>query len=527
MKFLLINPYYPISEGPSPPLGLAFIGSALESAGVEVRLLDYVVFPYDKDELKSVLRRFQPRFAGLTAVTMNFHEAVRVARDIKDLAPGVMTVMGGPHVTFCAEETLQQNPELDIIVLGEGERTIVDLVRTVETEKLLDEVAGIVFRDRARIMRTAPCLEPLDVNSLPIPARHLLPLGRYKALNLPISMTTSRGCPFKCIFCVGRRMVGAKIRYRRPELVADELEYLGGLGFFQINIADDLFTANKKHCLDICAEIKRRSLKIRWSSFARVDTVSTELLAAMKAAGCYSVSFGVESANAEILKTIHKGITTDQVIAAVEACNEVGILPCASFILGLPGETRETLQETAAFAMKLSKMGVKYGYHLLAPFPGTMARERSDDYGLRILTNDWSEYHANRAVVETFGVDKKTLDSIVIEWEENVFKWLSILAERVDKSITCEDDSSCLAIEERKMQTYQLMMERTVELHGRIQDDSSSSKDRLELLRERLAAVNGYAPAPLKAALNHAVEKGVLYCREENGWVLWRWRNSL
>jgi len=527
MRFLLVNPYYPISEVPSPPLGLAFIGSALESAGVDVRLLDYVVFPYDKNELNSVLLELQPRFVGLTAVTMNFHEAMRVIRDVKDIAPGVTTVMGGPHVTFCAEETMEQYPELDLIVLGEGERTIVDVVKTVELGKPLDEVHGIVFRHGDLIIRTAPHLEPLDVNSLPLPARHLLPLGRYKALNLAISMTTSRGCPFKCIFCVGRSMVGAKVRYRRPDLVVDELEYLGTLGFSQINIADDLFTANKRHCLDICDEIARRNLKIKWSSFARVDTVSTELLAAMKAAGCHSVSFGVESANADILKTIQKGITTDQVIAAVKACSEVGILPCASFILGLPGETPETLQETVTFAKKLNKMGVKYGYHLLAPFPGTMVREHSDDYGLRILTDDWSEYHGNRAIVETSAVDKKTLDSIVIEWEENALKWLAIIAERVDRAETGEEESSLMDILERNMQTYQLMMERAVETHGRVQDDSHSSNDRLERLWERLVAVNGYSPAPLKTALTHAVEKGVLYYQEEDDGISWRWRNYL
>lgn len=529
MKFLLINPHYPISEGPSPPLGLAFIGSALESAGVEVKLQDYVVFPYSKDALDSVLKEFKPHFVGLTAVTMSFHEAIRIVKDVKEIDPGVMTVMGGPHVTFCAEETLAEHPGLDLIVMGEGERTIVEVVRAVEEELPLSEVNGIAFRSDGQVVRTAPRSELLDVNSISFPARHLLPLGRYKALNMAVSMTTSRGCPFKCIFCVGRRMVGAKVRYRRPNLVVDELAYLSTLGFPQINIADDLFTANKKHCLDICSEIVRRGLKVKWSSFARVDTVSREVLAAMKEAGCNSVSFGVETSNADILKTIQKGITTDQVVEAVKMCNEVGMLPCASFILGLPGETPETLQETVAFGKRLEEMGVMYGFHLLAPFPGTMVRERSTDYGIRILSNDWSEYHANRAIVETPAVDKGMLDAIAIEWEENIEKWLADIAERIKSGAASEEEAFPLVNLERTVQTYQLMMDNAVEKHGYIQGHlpSQSNDGRLERLLEKLAAANGYVPEQLETALSWAIENDNLYCLEEDGGISWHWRDYL
>ncbi len=507
-------------------MGLAFIGAALEAAGVEVKLLDYVVFPYDKEELRSVLLRFRPRFVGLTCVTMNFHEAMRVVRDVKDIAPDIATIMGGPHVTFCAEETLKEHPELDIIVLGEGERTIVDLAKAAEADAPLDEVRGIALRSGARIILTPPSVGPLDLNSLPLPARHLLPLGRYKALNLAISMTTSRGCPHKCIFCVGRRMVGSRVRYRRPDLVVDEMEYLAGLGFSQINVADDLFTANKKHCLEICREIERRDLKIKWSSFARVDTVTAELLAIMKKAGCRSVSFGVETGSAKIMKTIQKGITIDQVVEAVKASNEAGVVPCASFILGLPGETEDTLQETVAFARKLNKMGVKYGYHLLAPFPGTAVREKSQEYGLRVLTDDWSEYNADRAIVETDGADKATLDKVVVDWEEKALTYLAIITELVAKGEAGQEEAALLASLDRNMQTYGLMMDKALETHGRFQDDSQSPDGRLERLLERLAA-NGYAPAPLKASLTHALEKGVLSRREQDGQVEWSWRDFL
>jgi radical SAM superfamily enzyme YgiQ (UPF0313 family) len=184
----------------------------------------------------------------------------------------------------------------------------------VETGQGFEDIVGLAYRKDGQIVTNGVRPPGIDVNTLPIPARHLLPLGRYRTLGMAISMTSSRGCPFNCIFCVGRKMVGAKVRYRDPIKVVDELEYLAGLGFSQINMADDLFTANKKHCFAVCDEIMRRGLKTKWTSFARVDTVSLDVLKAMKTAGCSAVSFGVETGNKEILKTIKKGITLDQVV---------------------------------------------------------------------------------------------------------------------------------------------------------------------------------------------------------------------
>ena len=414
MRVLLINPFYPISETPSPPLGLAYLAAVLEAAGAEVQLLDYVVNPYDEAGLQEILDAFDPHLVGATSVTMTVDNALKVLQDVKKFRPRIPTVMGGPHVTFAARETLEGHPELDLVVLGEGERTIVELVQAIEKNTDLETVAGIAYRQGQKIRFTPSRPFIQDLDSLPPPARHLLPLGRYRTLRMPISMTTSRGCPFKCIFCVGRQMVGAKVRYRSPESVVDEMESLASMNFHQINLADDLFTANKPHCLAVCDEIVKRRLDIKWTSFARVDTVSVELLSQMRRAGCTAVSFGIESGDPAILKTIQKGITRDQVIAAVEMCKQAGVAPYASFILGLPGETEESIQETFAFGETLKNMGLMYGFHLLAPFPGTAVREQHEDYGIRILSTDWSDYHANRAIVETPGVSQARLNELIV-----------------------------------------------------------------------------------------------------------------
>lgn len=525
MRFLLINPYYPISETPSPPLGLAFLAGALESTGVEVKILDFVVFPYSKNFLEKELQEFSPQFVGVTSVTMTFNDGIKIIQDIKGIDPGILTVMGGPHVSFCAGETMEAFPELDFIVLGEGEQTLIELATASEKGEPWHRVAGIVYRDGSEIIHTGSRKTLLALDSLPLPARHLIPIGRYRALGMPITMTTSRGCPFQCIFCVGRKMGGAKVRFRNPKKVVDEMEYLNSLNFHQINIADDLFTANPKHCAAVCDEILKRNLNIKWTAFARVDTVSRDLLGKLKAAGCHTLSFGIESANENILRTIKKGITLRQVLDAVAICIEVGIIPQASFILGLPGETPETLKETVDFGKKLKKMGVHHGFHLLAPFPGTAVREESVKYELKILSNDWSEYHANRAIVETSGVNRKMLDDIVIEWENRFNEWLGEIERRMKSGEATEEEAWQLIRLEHTVLIYDLMMEGILEKRGPWYDGDRpvSDEEAFKTLVRRVSDSTNFAISQISDTLGFAVKEKNLSWVREDGNIRWKW----
>jgi anaerobic magnesium-protoporphyrin IX monomethyl ester cyclase len=530
MRVLLINPFYPISETPSPPLGLAFLAAALEAAGVEVKILDLVVYPFRLRMLEFLLKQFKPQMVGVTAVTMTFDKAVNIIREVKRIDPEILTVMGGPHVTFCARETLQDYPELDVVVLGEGEKTVVELARAAEARLDRPAVEGIAFRNGSEICLTAPREFIPNLDTLPPPARHLLPLGRYRALGMPISLTTSRGCPFKCIFCIGRKMVGTRVRYRNPLKVADELEYLSRLHFHQINVADDLFTANRKHCLAICDEIIKRKLQVNWTSFARVDTVSDEILQKMSAAGCSAVSFGIESANAEILKTIKKGITLPQVAAAVDMCNRAGIIPHASFILGLPGETPETIKETMEFGRSLQDKGLSHGFHLLAPFPGTEVREQSSTFNIKILTNDWSRYHANRAIVETPSVNRQMLDDIVIEWENQFNGYLQDIKNRMKTGEAGSREIWEVSNLERIVLIYDLMMKRTIEDKGTWKTHRNprpTDSEALKTLVDRIKDLAAAEPETIQAGLEHAVQQGNLICAIEGGQVKWQWVDYL
>ena len=528
MRALLINPFYPVSETPSPPLGLAYLGAALEKAGIETRILDFVVFPYGKESVESALKTFSPHMVGVTSVTMSHLEAEAVIRDVKRLNGDILTVMGGPHVTFCAEATLTGLPELDVVVLGEGEGTFVKLSAALEKGRSLETVQGIVFRSGGELIRTRPKTRPMDVNELREPARHLVPLGRYRALGMPISMTTSRGCPFQCIFCVGRKMAGAKMRYRHARKVVDELALLSTLGFHQINIADDLFTADKTHCLSVCSEILDRGLKVDWTAFARVDTVSKDLLVNMRKAGCHTVSFGIESANAAILKTIKKGITLRQVETALAACMDAGITAQASFILGLPGETPETLKETVDFGKKLKKMGVHHGFHLLAPFPGTEVREKCDQYGIRILTHDWSQYHANRAIAETPAVSRCMLDAVVVEWENRFNEWLGDVDRRRALNEASPDEAWQLRRLEHTVLIYDLMMAKTLEKTEPCREAPSvSDRAALAALGADIADSLDCSQQQVVETLTFALDNGNLKRHRRDGLSHWAWVDYL
>lgn len=414
MRIALIATPFPLQEAPSPPLGLCYVAAVFREAGAEVTILDYIVEGYSKESLARKLDEFQPDAVGISSVTMNFKTAARIIQDVKAYNPNLITLFGGPHVTFDAPATLKRYPEVDIIALGESELTIRELVPVLKDRSKWKDVEGIAFMENGTLVNNGRRKFIKELDTIPLPARDLLPVSRYLALGFPVSIITSRGCPYRCIFCQGTRMVGHKIRYRETMAIADEIERILALGFPRINIADDFFTSSRKQVKLLCDEIKRRNLKFGWSAFARVNSVSHELLETMMDAGCDAISFGIESGNQEMLDLVEKHIKLDQVRKAVKICKEVGMYVFASFIVGLPGESQETMQETNDFAREL---GIDFGYHFLAPLPGTPVRDEVQNYDVNILSTDWDEYDANRAIVSTSKLSAEEMNRFVGEFE--------------------------------------------------------------------------------------------------------------
>jgi len=308
MRTLLINPPYAFSEIPIMPMGLAYIAAVLEHNGNEVQILDLLVSRYSKKKIESKIAEYQPDIIGITSVTMNYPIASSILRDCKSVNKDIITVIGGPHVTFCPVETLNEAPWIDIVVRGEGEQTILDIIGGIK----LEDIDGIAFRSNG-IKLTGERNLIQDLDGLPLPARHLFPLSKYHALDCHCSLVTGRGCPFSCIFCVGSKMGGRRARYRDPKLVVDEIEQCLAYGFTEVNMEDDLLTLNPRHVYAFCDEIIARGLKFNWSVFSRVDTVNPELLRKMQEAGCTWMLYGVESGNQQILDTVKKKITLEKI----------------------------------------------------------------------------------------------------------------------------------------------------------------------------------------------------------------------
>ena len=511
MRTLLINPPYPFQEFPIIPVGLLYLAGILEHRGYEVDVLDLLVSKYSKDKIKRKLKEYEPDIVGVTCVTMNYPGASEILKYCKSVNPEIKTIIGGPHVTFAAEETLDEAPWIDIVVRGEGEYTLLDIA----SGKKEADINGIAYRSDGHVMLTAPRELIEDLDSLPTPARHLFPISRYQALASHGSIIAGRGCPFNCIFCVGSKMGGRRARFRNPKLVVDEIEQCLELGFKEINLDDDLFTLNHKHLHAFCDEIINRGLKFNWSIFARVDTVNPEILQKLRKAGCTWISYGVESGNQEILDTVKKKITLNMVRKSVKMAKDAGIDVLLSFILGLPGETKDTMQETVNFAREI---GTHYGFHVLAPFPGTEVREKADEYGLEILTSDWSKYDANRPVTQTKGASTRD----IIEVLHLYYKGIRLTGELPASELT-EEQLRQIEIDRANRPrplAWALVSGDVIETIGGV----PYNNDPMEDLTDRIADLIPYSRQQISGNLKSWYDEGLLTYDVIDNQIFWRWR---
>jgi hypothetical protein len=360
----------------------------------------------------------------------------------------------------------------------------------------MGNVAGLYINRDGKVIKTAP--RPLidNLDDLPFPARHLLPLSKFHALGAACSVVSSRGCPYGCIFCTTPRMYGRKVRFRQPSLVVDEIEVIHReFGFSQISVVDDTFTLNHPHATELCRELIRRHLPVNWSIFSRVDTLTPELLDLMREAGCTCMLFGVESGNQEVLKNIKKGITPEKVKNGVRMATEAGIGSFASFILGLPGETPERARETLALAMELAeRWGTQYGFHYLSPFPGTELFENAEELGIRFLTSNWSRYNANEPITEASEGGLAGVKEVVARYDEGIaMAWETI------RRNAAGGDADCIDRLEKKQTgnfVWTLLQEDAIERLGKVRGTATPQQAQSKLTEMVAEKLN----APLEVA---------------------------
>ena len=389
-RITLVNPPYPIGSHKHPPftpLGLGYLASVLEKSKYDVNIIDCQALDINYEEFKIEINKKQADIVGITSTTLTYKSALKIIKIAKEVWPKSITLLGGPHVTFWDKESLKECPELDIVVRKEGEETFLDIVGRIEEGKTYYDTLGTTCRKKEKIIKNddRPYIENLD--DLPFPAHHLWPLERLTKHGIIIfPIISSRGCVYWCDFCTTVRMFGRRYRMRTPKNVVDELQYLKKrFGANRFTFYDDAFTVDQDRVLEICREIKNRKLKIEWDCETRVDMVTKELLVEMKNAGCESIWFGVESGSQKVLDAMRKGISPSQIVKAFKWAKEAGLITVAGVVLGFPGETKETIEETTKFIEKLNPNDV--GYYIATPYPGTPLYNKVVEEGILRITD--------------------------------------------------------------------------------------------------------------------------------------------
>jgi len=387
------------------PLGIAYLAAYLEREGHHVAILDCrgekdqktkvangTLYGLGEDEILAEVEKFKPDVVGISNMwTAYSGDAHMVAKTVKSRHPNLMVIFGGSHPSEFAELVLKDK-NVDLVILGEGEITLTEVLKHVEKGQSFENIKGVAFRNGEEMVRT-PARERMgDIDGLPFPARHLLPMKRYLhetyghdfLMRAPaIGILSSRGCPQKCIFCTVRAVWGRDWEGRSPESVVDEIKFLQDeYGVQEISFLDDDLSRDMPRLAAICDEIVRRKIDIRWTTPNGVAhwLLDEKLLDKMKASGCYRLTFGIESGCKETRKFIQKKVPLEQATRMIRYSNKIGLWTICTFILGFPYETEENMRETIQYAIDSgTDMGV---FYLLMPHPTSDVYTVFKDEGL-------------------------------------------------------------------------------------------------------------------------------------------------
>lgn len=400
----------------APSLGILMLAAVCRQSGYTTAVLDASARFLGMDETVQETVRLSPRLICISSTTLSISSAADYASRCKQLMPGVVMAVGGPHASAVPRETLQRFPAFDIAAPGEGEDTVRELAGAVLSGTGYRQVAGIMYREHDGEIRDngpRPFIRQLD--QLPLPAWDLLggfpreyAPAPFKVRSLPsASLVTSRGCPNQCIFC-DRSVFGTSCHAFSAGYVLDMmLELYQRYGVRHICFEDDTFVTFKSRLVEICNRLIELKLDLTWSCLGRVNHVTAENLSLMKRAGCWQISFGIESGSDAILAAIRKNTTVDKIRQAVAMTHQAGIMSKGFFIVGHPGETRETLQMTEAFALELPLDDISVT--MLTPFPGTEIYDRAEEFGS--FDRDWQTLNLLNAVFVPHGLTRGELEA--------------------------------------------------------------------------------------------------------------------
>ena len=509
MKILLVYPYF-IEERMhdedirAVPMGLYSVGAVLKEHHYDVEILDWHEINRTPQKIKEGLAQKKPDVIGFSVLHGNRWGAIEIARAAKRLNPKTRIVFGGIGATFLWEHLLTHFPEVDAVVLGEGEGTFLNLVRHFEKkqDQGIEEIRGIAYRNKGNPFKTGEPESIKDIDSLPIPAKHFT----YQ------HVSSSRGCAWNCSFCGSPQFWGRKIRWRSPENFIEEVErlYRKGVGFFYFS--DDTFTMKPERVIEICKRIIERNLKITWYAISRVDQVDDEMLYWMRRAGCIQISYGVESGSQKIRKALGKQVKTDQVRKAFALTTRYGILSRAYFIYGAPGETWGTIQETIDLMDEIKPLSAIF--YILDVFPGTRLysdlmknSDITDDIWLKKMEGIMyfeTDPSMNDDLILAFGKKLRSAfyekvnayaESVELADQKDLYPWHADFCSRLGMTFSHGDYSKMQEVRE-KNETAEKLLRKALIYHpdhraylglGMIKQRKSEFKESVTILEEGLS----------------------------------------
>lgn len=389
MKVLLLMPPTDLTRSygklkkfsnPQPSIGIAYIAAMLWEHGYAVKVVDAYVNEYLISNLMDIIEEYNPDIIGISVLTPTAEIVYEISRNIRKKFSKIKIVMGNMHASLFADEILSKN-YADFVIHREGEFTMLELIKLMEKNGNPESILGLSFKKNGVIVHNPLSGHIEDLNKLPFPAWDLFPLNLYstdprtevKKGAVETQILASRGCPNKCTFCSSRteKSQGSKYRMRDQNSIVDEMIYMHKkYGSEIFSFMDLAFPLVREHAVNICNEIIKRKLnnKIKWFTECRVKPLDIDLLALMKKAGCVRICLGIESGNNDILKTLKKNFTVEDVKNAVKMAHKAGLIVDGMFMIGLPGETEQTIDETVNFAVKLN---IRYAiFNIFVPYPG-------------------------------------------------------------------------------------------------------------------------------------------------------------
>ncbi len=385
-----------------PPWFLAYAAAILERENIEVDLVDAVAMCMSDDDFVDYVKKKIPELLIAETSTLVIDRDLKLLKRIKGEI-GCKIALTGSHTTALCNEILQNNSHIDFILLGEYEFTIEELAKRLHNPKEYYKILGLAFRQNGRIKINGrrPIIKNLD--DLPLPARHFLPMDRYNEAFAEVpnqQMLSSRGCPYQCVYCLlPQTYYGRSVRHRSPEKVVDEMEFvMDEYKPKEIYFDDDSFTLNPQHVLGICKEIKNRGLDIQWCCMGHAK-IGEKVLKEMVSVGCTGVKFGVESASPMIQEKIKKRLNLEEIKNFVSLAKKYKLRTHATYMIGLPGDTRETIEQTLKFAIGLNTESMQIS--IATPYPGTEFYEWCNKNGY-LVTKDFSRYDGNNEAVISY-----------------------------------------------------------------------------------------------------------------------------